>query len=279
MWGYLVSFHYSLIKLYLLNSKFHFASSNVQGLNFVFLIFGVWILTSTACTKNETEQLDDIQMGYNYFPVQIGNEWVYQTDSIIYSLQALVQIDSSRSFIREVVVDTFRDAVDQLIYRLNVFYAKDTSLGWDLINSSFIESNKLHLIKKENGLSFVRLVFPVLTNKAWDGNSMIQAKTNIVIKGELLEAYDDWYYRYKYIDKSEFIGVKSFDKVCKVLEVDNEDIISKRYSEARYARDVGMVYRELWILDTQNTDLNKSFRDRAEKGFILKQTLVSYFVQ
>jgi len=108
---------------------------------------------------------------------------------------------------------------------------------------------------------------------------MIQAKTNIVIKGESLVAYDDWYYRYKNVDKSEFIGTKSFEKVCKVLEVDNEDIISKRYSEALYARGVGMIYRELWILDTQNTDLSKSFRDRAEKGLILKQTLVSYYVQ
>ena len=109
-------------------------------------------------------------------------------------------------------------------------------MGWELINSSFIESNSLHVIKKENGLSFVRLVFPVLTNKAGDGNSMIQPKTSIVIRGELLVAFDDWYYRYKYVDKQEHIGTTVYDKVCKVVEVDDEDIISKRYSEARYAR-------------------------------------------
>lgn len=238
-------------------------------------VFGMFMVTLGACGKNETDPLDDVQFGYNYFPVSLGNEWIYQTDSIIYSLQATVQIDSSRSFIREVVVDTFRDAVNHLIYRLNVFYAKDTSLGWELINSSFIESNALHLIKKENGLSFVRLVFPVLTNKAWDGNSMIQPKTSIAVRGELLVAYDDWYYRYKYVDKQELIGINLYDKVCKVVEVDEEDIISKRYSEARYARGIGLVFRELWILDTQNTNLSQSFRDRAEKGLILKQTLVS----
>jgi len=238
-------------------------------------VFGMWILTWFACSKNETDPLDDEQLGYNYFPISIGNEWIYQTDSIIYSLQASVQIDSSRSFIREVVVDTFRDAVNQLIYRLNVFYARDTSLGWELINSSFIESNSLHVIKKENGLSFVRLVFPVLANKAWDGNSMIQPKTSIVIRGELLVAFDDWFYRYKYVDKQELIGTTVYDKVCKVVEVDDEDIISKRYSEARYARGIGLVFRELWILDTQNTNLTQAFRDRAERGLILKQTLVS----
>lgn len=247
---------------------------NRSNLLYAFVL-GMWILTCFACSTNETDPLDDEQLGYNYFPISIGNEWIYQTDSIIYSLQATVQIDSSRSFIREVVVDTFRDAVNQLIYRLNVFYARDTSLGWELINSSFIESNSLHVIKKENGLSFVRLVFPVLANKAWDGNSMIQPKTSIVIRGELLVAFDDWYYRYKYVDKQELIGTTLYDKVCKVVEVDDEDIISKRYSEARYARGIGLVFRELWILDTQNTNLNQSFRDRAERGLILKQTLVS----
>ena len=114
----------------------------------------------------------------------------------------------------------------------------------DRISSSFIEKNQYQLNKVENGLTFIRLVFPVQLNKSWNGNSMISSKTSIEVNGEILEPFDNWYYAYKYLNKSETLAGKIYASVCKVVEVDEENIIAKRYSETKYAKEVGMIFRE-----------------------------------
>ncbi|MBK9723207.1 MAG: hypothetical protein IPO78_16645 [Saprospiraceae bacterium] len=247
---------------------------NILNLHFLLILLLIYFITS--CTKNETEILDPASFGYDYYPLAIGKSWTYQTDSIFYSLKGTVEMDSTTSFIREEIVDTMRNSVNALVYRVDVFHAVDSSLGWELISSSFIEKNQYQLNKVENGLTFIRLVFPVQLNKSWNGNSMISSKTSIEVNGEILEPFDNWYYSYKYLNKSETLAGKIYASVCKVVEVDEENIIAKRYSETKYAKEVGMIFRELWLLDTQNTNTNIPFRNRAEKGFILRQTLVNH---
>lgn len=240
-------------------------------------IFILFLLTVTmACSKNETEVLDDSALGYEYYPVAIGKEWIYRTDSILFSLRSKVEIDTSYSYVRELVKDSFRDGQNRLIYRLEVYRSDNGVSNWSLTGTNYIEINELHLIKRENGLSFVKLVFPVSKNKAWDGNAYIQPKTQISIQGEIIEPYEHWFYFYSYTDKPETIESRHYDSVCLVEEVDDENIIQKRYSIAKYARNIGMVYREVWFLDTQNTQFGLPFIERAEKGLILRQYLVSY---
>lgn len=245
---------------------------------FYLFIIQIFILSQFfySCDKNETENFDISNFGYDYYPVAIGKSWTYKMDSFIYSLRSTVEIDSNTSYIREEIVDTLRNSQQHLIYRIDVFYSLDSLLGWELISSSFIEANKFQLNKIENGLTFIRLIFPVQKNKSWNGNSLISPKTTINVKGEVLQAYDNWYYSYQYLNRTDRIGSISFNGVCSVLEADEENIISKRYSESKYAKNIGMIYRELWILDTQNTNNSIAFQERAEKGFILKQSLISY---
>lgn len=256
----------------IIHNIFKIVSQRVTGNFWLFFL----LFISISCSKNETEVLDDSTFAYDYYPIAIGKEWIYRTDSILFSLRSKVVIDTSYSYVRELVTDTFRDGQNRLIYRLEVYRSDDGVSNWSLTGTNYIEINNLHLIKRENGLSFVRLVFPVSKNKAWDGNVYIQPKTQINVQGELIEPYEHWFYYYSYIDKPETIESKHYDKVCLVEEVDDENIIQKRYSIAKYARNVGMIYREVWFLDTQNTQFGLPFIERAEKGLILRQYLVSY---
>lgn len=230
-----------------------------------------------SCSKNEIEELDPSKFGYDYYPVEIGKRWVYQTDSIVYSQKATIEIDSTSSFIREEVVDSFRDSENKLAYRLDVFFTRDTNLGWDLISSSFVSKDDTQLRKTENGLEYIKLVFPVRRNKSWSGNNRIAPKTELVINGERLEPFVvEWNYSYDYLDLAETVSNAFYDKVCKVTEVDDENALEKRYSEVKYAKGVGMIYKEQWILDTQIFDNSIPFIDKAQKGMILKQYLISH---
>ncbi|MBK9715934.1 MAG: hypothetical protein IPO85_00085 [Saprospiraceae bacterium] len=110
---------------------------NILNLHFLLILLMIYLITS--CTKNETEILDPASFGDDYYPLAIGKSWTYQTDSIFYSLKGTVEIDSTTSFIREEIVDTMRNSVNALVYRVDVFHSVDSSLGWELISSSFIE--------------------------------------------------------------------------------------------------------------------------------------------
>ena len=57
------------------------------------------LLLLFSCTQN-TEEADTSMFGYEYFPLQTGKTWIYQSDSIIYS-RGGTQIDTFRSLIRE----------------------------------------------------------------------------------------------------------------------------------------------------------------------------------
>ncbi len=230
-----------------------------------------------SCTKSETEILDPSTFGYEYFPVAIGKSWTYQMDSIVYSEKVFVKKDTSVSFIREEVVDSFRNVENKLVYRLDVYYTRDTNTPWELVSASFIQKNESQLIKTENGLDYLKLIFPVRKNKSWEGNSRIHSKTEMVIGNEILQPFGDiWYYSYDYINQKERLNLFNFENVCQVAEADYDGFLEKRYSYAKYAKDVGLVYKELWLLDTQNTDDSIPFENRANKGMILRQTLVSY---
>lgn len=237
-------------------------------------LIGLILLLFQSCQSEDPEVLDPSVFAYDYYPVAIGKYWVYQTDSIIYSLKSKVEIDSSRSYIREEVRDSFRDATFQLIYRIDVYHSRDSSQAWDLFGNFYIDANSLTLNKRENGLTFVRLVFPVQRGTSWNGNVYIHPRTTVLIGGESLEPFENWYYIYDYINKADTILGRVYANTCKVTEVDDENIIQKRFSVAKYAKGVGLIYREQWLLDTQNTDTSIPFSKRAQKGMILTQRLI-----
>ncbi len=243
---------------------------------FYFSIFLTVAGLLTACSKSELDAYDNTRLGLDYYPVDIGASWVYAVDSILFKLRGTVVEDSSHAFLREEVADSFRNATHQLVYRIDLFYTRDTALGWDLIGNHFLEKSNTSLVKREGGLDFTKLIFPVETYSSWNGNSRIHPRTQISVNGEILEPYADWNYVYNYKDKAEVSGGKSYESVCKVTEVDDENLIEKRYSVALYAKNVGLISREVWLLDTQNTNPSIPFRNRAEKGFILRQQLISY---
>jgi hypothetical protein len=99
----------------------------------------------------------------------------------------------------------------------------------------------------------------------------------MVINGERLEPFIlEWNYIYNYLDQAETVGAQFYDKVCKVTEVDDENALEKRFSVMKYAKGVGLIYKEQWILDTQIFDNTIPFIEKAQKGMILRQYLISH---
>lgn len=249
------------------------------NLSLNFLLFGICMGAIFSC-KEETDPLDLNSLGSAYYPISIDQYWIYQVDSINYSKTIGVKIDSSSSYIMELVRDSFLNKDNEPVYEIDLFYRSDSSKNWELIDNSFITRNNSMLRKTEFGLDFIRLVFPVQKNKSWDGNILISKNNSVFINGEPFEPFRYWNgntYYYKNLLKNVTIGKSTYPKVAEVEEINyDNDLYNYIFAEAKYAENVGMIYREFWLLKTSIDNPSVGWKQKAERGFILRQTLIEH---
>ena len=90
---------------------------------------------------------------------------------------------------------------------------------------------------------------------------------------------EGWEYSYTEIDVPQIINNISFDSTLSILHVDNVTLINKTFSMEVYARNVGLVYKELVFLNSQRVDIGLDW-DNPEKwdrnGFILRMKINSF---
>ncbi|GJM32453.1 MAG: hypothetical protein DHS20C18_14540 [Saprospiraceae bacterium] len=241
------------------------------------------LLLNNAC-KEELAPASDF--GYEYYPLDIGRYWEYRQDTVIFDPDiGMVRKDSSSSFVREEIVDTLRDNTGALLYRLEHYERAADSLPWQINGVYTLGRNEQQAIRTEDNLRFIKLVFPPNIFKQWNGNASFDEFLEVSVAGESVEMFKGWSYSITNSDTTLQLGDFSFDKVVKVQPSDYESFIELRSVQEYYAPEVGLVYRELWILDTQceyccnfNGDLCDMFSwdEKAEAGFILRQQLIDY---
>ncbi|MEM6844289.1 MAG: hypothetical protein AAF944_08330 [Bacteroidota bacterium] len=127
-----------------------------------------------AC-ESETIQPSSTRSGISYFPIETGNFREYAVQDISYNL--LNEPDTQRYFIREVVTDSFPGQGNEAIYRLERFSRFSTAEGWQLDSVWTARLNTQRAVVVENNVPLIKLVFPFISNLAWDGNAL-NAKPN-----------------------------------------------------------------------------------------------------
>lgn len=222
----------------------------------------------------------------DYFPLQTGKYVVYQVDSIIYdfAVGGGTVRDSSRTFVKELVGDTLRDQTGQLLYTIERYERSSDTASWQLASIGTAARTAGQAIRTENNLSFIKLIFPMDRRSEWDGNIRIDKNREIEIAGERIRPFTNWHYEVDSIDVQAATGAFVFDSTLLVTEANDNNIIERRYSRVRYAKHVGVVWREQWILDSQYCNESpppadcetKPWEDKAEKGYILRQVILEF---
>lgn len=220
-----------------------------------------------------------------YFPLEIGQYAVYQVDSVVFDFAPNGDIlrDSSRTWVKEIVVDTLRDQTGDLYFRVERYEKNDPAAPWAIRHVWTANRNETQAIRVENNLRFLKLVFPMDRRSAWDGNLWIDDMREIEIAGERMRPFSNWAYEVDSIDIQALVGQFSFDSTLLVTEADDTNLIERRFSRARYAKHVGLVWREQWILDSQYCAAptppdceTRPWEQKAEKGYILRQTILEF---
>jgi hypothetical protein len=236
------------------------------------LLFHIICFTLFSCTKNQTEIL--ASTGKTYLPLSIGKIMTYDLDSIIYDpiLTGGTKTDTSRLQIQEIIKDTFRDNEGVLQYKIDRFERKKGQLEWKIakiVTAAFTENQA---IGQEDNLRFIK--FPLVFGENTTWNAMIfNDSAKIIIAGETLNLFSKkWSSKVVSFGKKETIGSKTFEDVLTIVsQISSTILTEKRYLLEKYAKNVGLVYREYHVLDTQKLDAAITWEKKAEKGAIVIQ--------
>ena len=238
----------------------------------VFLGLALLVLF-TACEK-EIEVITDRDLGFSYYPIAMGSEWIYSSDSILYNEQ-LSSIDTFQSFIKELVVDTFTNEQEENVFIIERYFKRKMDDQWEVTDVWTTTVSDSRVKETEENLTFVKLVFPPNLGQKWDGNSFIDMNTEVIVGGETLVPYKYWDYKVSEVGESLVLGDKTYSDVLSVSQATDTSEIELRYSLEKYAKNIGMVYLEQKILEYQEGP-GETWEEKANKGYILRMKLLEY---
>lgn len=221
-----------------------------------------------SCKKDEeTKELD---LGYDYFVENIGSYVIYQVDSTIYNDFDATIRNVSVQF-KEKIVENFKDNLDREAHRVERYVRANADEDWRLARTYYFVKQERALEKVEENLRFVSFVFPPKENLEWEGNRFIETVDNN-------KYLADWKYKLTTVNAPATVNGVNYAHTATVLLRDRETQIEKIFAKEIYARGVGMIYKEWWHLETQ-TNFEKPWLEKAEKGYVIKMQAITHGVE
>lgn len=221
-------------------------------------------LIFTSCVKKQNEVNENV-LGLEYYPTTPGKYIVYDVDSTIYTDLPKDTIQY-KYLIKEKIADSFTDNTGNTAIRVERYIKKYNSLKpydsipWTMKEVYLLNANNSNIQMVESNLRFTKLIFPVQAKASWNGNAL----NNL---GEQM-------YKYEYIDQSEKVNNNNFDNVLKVVQKEfHPAILDQNYNE-KYAKGVGLVYKEIIDVVSDRTITTQPVLQRIERGFIYKQSFI-----
>lgn len=230
-----------------------------------------FILSVMSCSSDGTDQslLDE---GYDYFPIiEKGTTYLYEVEQTLYTNDGN-EILSEVFYQREETIESESLDRNQGSFRTEIWQSKTGSDPWKFIGNSSLELNPLQAVGQENNARIVSLSFPTSQGKEWDGLTLLGDVELINVGGESMDFYKNW--SFKILD----IGpVDTYDDVVSIQQADHENAVERRYSIEKYAKNIGLIYKEQMILDTQclTECEGMPWEEKAQKGIIMRKSLVS----
>ena len=247
--------------------------ASIMKFRHLIIVFSVFFIFNSC--QSEIEKYEINNDDQQYFPLKIGNKWVYEVDSTIFDNKGTIKTTISR-IVEETVINTYKDieGQDNFIIEQNTF--DNSQLIRTNIMNAYVTSSTA--VRNEGNLNFIKLVFPILKSKTWDGNALFDSANTIVkIAGEPIRMYELWDYRYSETGITAIVNGIEYQDVVNVVQTDSDNKIEKRYSQELYAKGLGLIYKKMIILNTQKLDQGDTpWELKAEEGFILEQQLISY---
>lgn len=218
-----------------------------------YFLVGFISLIAFSCKKDKEPAPD---LGYGYFPDAVGKYVIYEGDSVIRDDVSSSQDTVYKFQMKEVIESIFYDNQNRPTMRIVRYKKKYDSLvpysaiNWVLQDVWTANLTKTTAEKVEEGVRFVKLIFPVKENVEWNGNAQ-----NTWVPCSYY-TYEAWNYKITSANNSENVNGLNFDSVVTIQQINVSNFIDTKYSVEKYAKNVGLVYKQMILLKKQPKDSN-----------------------
>ncbi len=205
------------------------------------ILFSITILFS--CSDDGDTILSKSSLGFEYIPLKLGSEMIYQFDSIAYD-EFTGGIDTVQFFVKETIEEEFIDIENNPSFLVGVYQRNSDTNQWvkKYNISKKLVGRKFEIL--ENNQIRIPLVFPLGENVIWDPNA--------------LNANPEEVYSYKEIHKRSTVNGTTYDSVLVVDQKDELNLIERYLEEEKYAAQIGLIQKRKLALQTE---LNGTIRN------------------
>lgn len=200
----------------------------------LFLALVLSSLVIIGCKKEEVVATD---LGYGYYPTTLGSWVEYQVDSI-WKDEEFGEYDSVSYRLRQRIESAFIDAEGRQAWRVQRS-VQDTSGTWRVRDVWSTTANGIIAELTEENERRLKLSFPVRLGRAWDSNVFN-------VNPELEVGYEE-------VDVAWSVNGLSFDSTALVQNTVPANPVDRRDLVERYAKGIGMVYKQWEETNTQMT--------------------------
>lgn len=184
-----------------------------------------------AGCENKYKDPDPAAMGYDYYPLEIGDYRIYNVTDIRFRSNVG---DTNRFQLRERVDTSFYDQTGQLVYKVIRSVRPNENRSW--VDDSVLvvsKTNSMVLLTQDNS-RFVKMVFPVKEGNKWQ-----------------VDAYNDRlgtndekeYYTFRNVGESYEVNAIVYPKTITVVQGTPFNNVKLDDRKEVYAEGVGRVYR------------------------------------
>ncbi len=241
---------------------------------------GLIILTTLFCfmfiaCEDKVKTLDASFFDYEYFPMEIGDYWVYRVDSTTVESQG-ANIRKSKNFVREEIIESFINAEGKTVFMIQRSLS-DSLNGRYLVRDIWTaEMTDESAFRIEENLRFNKLSFPIDLDDQWQGN-LFDNLVEQVVAGETMWVYKDWGDYQVIADGIErVVNGQLYTGVVAVKQADHDFGLERRFAIEYYAPEVGLIERQMAIYDTQCVCPGQTWEEKASAGFTLNQILLEH---
>lgn len=230
----------------------------------------ILLIALGACSTEDPVNPDT---GLNYFPLKLGNSWVYQVEetTINQTIESKVNYD-----LRVTVTDSTKNQSGNYTYTLHREKRTSESSPWQSFDTWSAGKLNNQMTQNESNTIFVKLIFPPSSGIRWNGNQY----NNLPNNGNLFNGKGSDTYEITEFDKSIMLeNGLSYPETLTVVQNNFTDAIVGHDERSEiYARDTGLIYKEIIQLEYCTTPSCLG-QQKVDKGVIYKQTLKAYASQ
>lgn len=179
---------------------------------------------SESCQQKSNEPIPEDTA---YFPLQVGDYWVYQITSEKY-VSANSSLKNTYQFQEKITGSYVQNG--QLFFLIEESVRQTEQTVWRLTGFHTVYKNLSEVVGQENNVFKVKLAFPIVLTASWNTN--------------LYNTYPDTLLNYRAQGQSVEVGKLKLANTVSVVGANDSTLVNQSKYLRIYAANIGLVYRE-----------------------------------